>query len=134
MLVNFQPEAMPRAVEESHASASAHLRCKTALGEKFLDRLVNRHSIDSRLDSLQSQRLTGFHRLPKLSLGLGGASAQNRSGHVAKISGLRIARKNIEDNQRVCVKRPVASFMRITRLVAAGRSEERRGGEEWISR
>src|SRR6266513_2032239 len=99
MLVNLQSETVPGAVKESHASASAHFRRETAFGEQFLNRLVNRHPIDSRLDSLQSERLTGFHRLPKLSLGFARASAQNRSGHVAKISGLRIARKNIEDNQ-----------------------------------
>src|SRR4029077_634562 len=99
MLVNFQPKTMPGAVKESDASASPHLSRKTALSEKFLDRLVNRHPIDTCLDSLQSERLTGFYRFPELALGFAGASAQHRPGHVAKISGLRVARKNIEDDQ-----------------------------------
>src|SRR5882724_5629912 len=99
MLVNFQPKSMPGAMKESDASASAHFSRKTAFSEKFLDRLVNRHPIDSRLDTLQSERLTGFYRFPKPPLAFARASAQHRPGHIAKISGLRIARKNIEDNQ-----------------------------------
>ena len=99
MLVNFQPKAMPGAVKESDPPASAHLSRKTAFSEKFLDRLVNRHPIDSCLDSLQSERLTGFYRFPKFTLAFAGASAQHRPGHVTKISGLRVARENIEDDQ-----------------------------------
>src|SRR5439155_12431472 len=110
----------PGAVKESDAPPSAHLSQKTAFSKKFLDCLVNGHPIDSCLDSFQSERLTGLHCLPKLPLRLARASAQNRSSHIAKISGLRIAWKNIEDNQRVCVKRTVAPLMRITCLVAAG--------------
>src|SRR6266498_6084255 len=99
MFVNFQSQAVPGAVEESNAPASAHFSRKTAFGEELLNRLVNHHPIDSRLDFLQSERLAGFHRVPKLTLAFTRPSAQNRSGHVAKISGLRIAWKNIEDNQ-----------------------------------
>src|SRR5439155_15929095 len=120
VLVNLQPKTMPGAVKESDAPPSAHLSRKTAFSKKFLDCLVNGHPIDSCLDSFQSERLTGLHCLPELPLRLARASAQNRSSHIAKISGLRIAWKNIEDNQRVCVKRTVAPFMRITCLVAAG--------------
>src|SRR5438067_730043 len=93
MLVDFQPKTMPGAVKESDTPASAHFSWKTALGEKFLNRLVNRHPIDSRLDSLQSKRLTGLHCIPKLSLSFARASAQNRARHVAKISRLRVARR-----------------------------------------
>src|ERR1700745_1250451 len=99
MLVNFQPKAMPGAVEESDASPSAHFSRKTAFSEKFLDCLVNRHPIDSRPDFFQSKRLTGFRGLPKLSLRFARAAAQKGPGHVAKISSLRVARKDIEDNQ-----------------------------------
>src|SRR5438132_7616468 len=120
MFVDFQPKTMPGAVKESDAPTSAHFSWKTALGEKFLNRPVNRHPIDSCLDSLQSKRLTGLHGIPKLSLSFARASAQNRARHVAKISRLRVARKNIEDNQRVRVKRTVTPLMGITRLVAAG--------------
>src|SRR5437016_1442656 len=56
MLVNFQPKSMPGAMKESDPSASAHLSRKTPFSEKFLDRLVNRHPINSCLDSLQRQR------------------------------------------------------------------------------
>src|SRR3979490_754033 len=99
MLVNFQSKPMSGAVEESDAPASAHSGLKTAFGEKFLDRLVNRHPIDSCLDSLQRERLTGFYRFPELTLSFARASAHHRPGHVAKISGLRVAWKDIEDNQ-----------------------------------
>src|SRR5207247_9316229 len=99
MLVNFQPKAMPGAVKESDPPASAHFSRETAFSEKFLDRLVNRHPIDSRLDSLQSERLTGFYRFPKFTLTLARAPAQHGPGHIAKISDLRVAWTNIEHNQ-----------------------------------
>src|SRR5437764_1422565 len=84
---------------QDYGSPSAHLSRKTAFSEKFLDRLVNCHPIDSCLDSLQRERLTGFYCFPQLTLAFAGTSAQHRAGHVAKISGLRVAWKNIEDNQ-----------------------------------
>src|SRR5262249_3013761 len=120
MLVNFQPEAMPGAVKESHAPTFAYFSRKTALTEKFLNCFVNRHPIDARLDFLQGKRLTPFHRLQSLALGFGGASPKDRSRNIAEVSALRIAWKNIEDNQRISVKRPAAAVMRVTRLVAAG--------------
>src|SRR4029077_16698529 len=94
----------------------------TAFSEKFLDRLVNRHPIDSGPNSLQRERLTGFYCFPKLTLAFAHASAQHRPGHVAEISGLRVAWKNIEDNQRIGVKRTVAPLMRSARLNATGDS------------
>src|SRR5262245_62146554 len=116
MLVNFQPETMPGAVKESNAPASAYSSLKTALVEEFLDCFVNRHPIDARFDSLQSKRLTGFHRFPKLALGFARPSSQDRSCHIAEISGLCIAWKNIEDNQRIGVTRFVAAIMPNTSL------------------
>src|SRR6202035_487256 len=99
MLVNLEAQTMPGAVKESDASASAHFSRKTAFSEKFLYRLVNRHSIDSCLDSLQSEGLTGFYGFPKLTLAFTRASAQHGPGHIAKVSGLRVAWKNIENDQ-----------------------------------
>src|SRR5437660_11087541 len=99
MLVNFQPKSMPGAMKESDPSTSAHLSRKTPFSEKFLDRLVNRHPIYSCLDSLQRQRLTGSYRFPKLTLAFPRSSAQHRPSHVAKVSGLRVAWKNIQANQ-----------------------------------
>src|SRR5213594_333490 len=108
MLMNFQSQPMTGAVKKSHASALANFGRETASGEKFLDRLMNRHSIHASFDLPQGQRLPSFHRFPKLSLCVARAPAQDRAGHVAKISGLRIAWKDIQDN----------------------RSEERRVGKE----
>src|SRR5438876_11824866 len=100
MLVNFQPKTMPGAMKESDPSASAHLSRKTALTETFLDRLVNCHPIDSCLDSLQRERLTGLYCFPQLTLAFAGTSAQPRAGHAAKLSGLLCAWRNSEDHQR----------------------------------
>src|SRR5438093_11790536 len=118
MLVNFQPKTMPGAMKESDPSASAHLSRKTAFSEKFLDRLVNCHPIDSCLDSLQRERLTGFYCFPQLTLAFAGTSAQHRAGHVAKISGLRVAWTKIEDNQLIRKKRNIGRLMWIACLVA----------------
>src|SRR5262245_17651614 len=126
MLVDFQPKAMPGAVEEADPSAFANFSRKTVFREKFLDCRVNRHPVDPCLDSLQSERLASFHRLPKLTLRIAGPSAQNRSGHVTKIPCLRISRKNIEDNQRIGVKRTVTPLMRVTGLVATRDNRPRR--------
>src|SRR5438132_14027259 len=98
MLVNFQPKSMPGAMKESDPSASAHLSRKTPFSEKFLDRLVNRHPINSCLDSLQRQRLTGFYRFPNLTLAFARASAHHRPSHVGKISGPRDAWQERQEN------------------------------------
>src|SRR6266550_2726099 len=99
MLMNFQSQPVTGAVKKSHSSALANFSRETPAGEKFLDRLVNRHSIHASFDSLQGQCLPSFHRFPEFSLRVARASAQNGAGHVAKISGLRAARENIQNNQ-----------------------------------
>src|SRR5436309_13706987 len=99
MLVNFQTKSMTSAMKESDASAFANPGRKTAAGEKFLDRLVDRHPVHTGFDPFQSKCLPGFHRVPKLSLRVARASAHDRAGHVAEISGFRIARKDIQDDQ-----------------------------------
>jgi len=49
MLVDFQSQDHDRYHEKSHAPALANLGRKPAVGEKFLDRVVNRHSIKRQL-------------------------------------------------------------------------------------
>src|SRR5438445_13604596 len=109
---------MTSAMKESDAPAFANPSRKTAPGEKFLDRLMNRHPIDASFDLFQSQGLPSFHRFPKFSLRVARASAQNRAGHVAEISCLPVARENIQDNQLIRVKRSVAALVRVAGLVA----------------
>src|SRR5207247_5497648 len=110
-------------VKESNAPALANLRWKATLGEELLNCLVNCHSIHSRFDLFQSEGLPGFYCFPKLSLGIARAPAENGPRHVAKIARFRVARENIQDNQRVRVKRTKAALMRITGLVADGAAQ-----------
>src|SRR5467141_475603 len=117
MLMNFQSQPVTGAVKKSDSSALANFSRETPAGEKFLDRLVNRHSIHASFDSLQGQCLPSFHRFPKFSLRVARASAQNGAGHVAKISGLRVARENIQNNQRIRVKRSESALMWIAGLI-----------------
>src|SRR5262252_8783055 len=99
MLMNFQAESMPSTVEKSDATPVAHFGWETATGEKFLNGFVNRHAVNARLDSLQGEGLPCFYRFPNFSLRVARASPQHRAGHIAEISGLRIAREHIENNQ-----------------------------------
>src|SRR6266699_78862 len=119
MLVHLESEPMACPMEESNSPPFAHLRRKTALCEEFLNSLVNRHSIDSRLDFLQSKPLPGFHRFPKFSLRIDCSPTQKLASHVTEIACLRVARKNIENNQRVGMERTKAALVRIAGLVAA---------------
>src|SRR5271169_3301992 len=89
----------------------------TALLEQCLDRLVDLHSIHAILDLAQREFLSVFHRLPKFALSFAGATTHNGPGHVAPIAGLCVARKNIENDQRVRVKRTVTALVRIAALV-----------------
>src|SRR4029077_10885978 len=111
MLMNFQPESMTRAMKESHPSTLANLGRETATDEEFLDRLVNRHPIDASFDFLYCEGLATFHSFPKFSLCVGGAPAQHCACHVAKISGLRVTREDIQNNQRIRVQRSEAALM-----------------------
>src|SRR5438067_4108137 len=118
MLVNFQAQAVTCAVKKSYAPATANFSRETTAGEKFLDSFMNCHSVDASLDSCQGQCLPGFYCVPTFSLRLACASAQHRPRHVAKISGLRVTRKNIQNNQRICVQRPKAALVRVASLIA----------------
>src|SRR5438876_5720321 len=111
---------MPRAVKKSDVLSPPHFGRKTALAKQILDRLMNRHSIHARPDFFQRECLTGFDRLPKFSLCFAGASSQNRARHIAEVSGFGVARENIENDQRVGVKRAKTALVRIACLFAAG--------------
>src|SRR6266496_4500468 len=107
-------------MEKSDAPTFAHLGRKTALGEEILNGFMNCHPIDSCLDLLQSQRLAGFHCIPKFALGVACAPAQNRPGHVAKVAALGVPRENVENDEGVGIKRTESALVRITGLIAAG--------------
>src|SRR5579864_2230453 len=114
-------------MEKSDVHAIPDFGRIASLFEQRLDGLVNRHSIDAVFDFTQRQFLPILHRLPKFALGLAGLSANNGSGHVAPITGLRVAWKNIENDQRVRVKQTVSTFVWIARLITTG--DDRVGGE-----
>src|SRR5216117_1034688 len=120
MLVDLEPKPMACPMKESNSPAFAHLRRKTTLCKEFLNCFMNRHPIDSRLDLLQSKRLPGFHRFPKSSLRLARTPAQHGASHVTEVPGLRVARKNVKNDQRVRVERTKAALVRIAPLIAAG--------------
>src|SRR5947209_5305657 len=103
MFVNLETQAMPCAVKKSYAPPAANFGRETTAAKKFLDSFVNCHSVDPGLDPSQSQRLSCFHCVPKFSLRLACTSAQHRSRQIAKISGLRVTRKDVQNNQRICV-------------------------------
>src|SRR5437660_927788 len=46
--------------------------------------------------------------------------------HVAPITGLRVAREDVENDQRVRVKRTMTAFVRIARLISASNDRVRR--------
>src|ERR1700730_12787099 len=108
---------MSRPMKKSDLAALSHFGGIAALREKFLDCVVNFHPIHARLDSFQSQRLSGFHCLPKFSLRVARPSAHNCQSDVAKIAGPHVARENIENDQRTRVKRPIAAFMWVACLI-----------------
>src|SRR6185369_3352864 len=120
MLVDLQSQPVSRPMEKSNSPAFANLRRKTTVCEELLNCLVNRHPIHARLDLFQSQRLPSLHRVPKLALRLARAPPQDGASHVAKIAGLRVARKNIENDERVRIESTRSALMRITRLIATG--------------
>src|SRR5882762_8360395 len=119
MFMNFQPKPMTRAMKESHSSPLANLGRETAAREKLLDRFVNLHSINASLDFLQRQCLPSFHSFPKFSLRVARAPAHDCACQIAKISGLRVTWKDIQNNQRIRVQRSEAALMWIAGLIAA---------------
>src|SRR5947199_80973 len=61
-----------------------------------------------------------FTPSPHLPLLFAGPTAYHCSRHVAPVAGLGVARKNIENDQRTCLERTDAAFMRLARLIATG--------------
>src|SRR4051812_31815419 len=111
---------MTGAMEEPDPSAFPHLSGKSPLRKQVLDRLMDDGSIDSGFDPSKRKRLTCLDRVPQLPLSFTRATTDPRSGHVAKIAGLGITRKDIENDQRIGEKRTRSALVRITPLIATG--------------
>src|SRR5262245_55873885 len=52
IFVDFQTEPVASTMEKSDAPAVPHFGRETATGEQFLDRFVNRHAVNTGLDSV----------------------------------------------------------------------------------
>src|ERR1044071_8469219 len=120
MFMNFQTESMAGTVEKSNAPAIAHFGLEPATGKKFLNRFVNRHSVNAGFNFLEREGLARFHRFPEFSLRFARAAAQHSTCHVAEVSGFPVAGENVEDDERICVERAVTSFVRVAGLIASG--------------
>src|ERR1041384_820258 len=120
LLVNFEPEPVAGPVEKSNILAVANFSRITALFEQGLDRLVDFHSVDAFLDFAERELLSFQNGLPKFALRVARFSSHHRSRHVAPVTRLCVARKNIEDDQRVREERTMPALVRIGRLIAAG--------------
>ena len=118
--MDLQPQAMTRAVKKSNLTPIADFGRKTPIGEKLLHFVVQLQAIHTRLHFSQRQLLPCAHRLPKPALLFTRAPAHNRPRHIAEVTCLRITRKDIEDDERICFQRAEPALMRIARLIAAG--------------
>src|SRR5437016_3658791 len=110
IFVNLKSEPVSGAVEKSHVLSFSNFSRVAALFEKRLDRLVNYHSVDPGFDFAKREFLSVFDGLPEFALRIARASSNNRARHVAPITALGIARKNIENDQRVREKRTRAAL------------------------
>ena len=118
--MNLQAEPVAGAVKKSDVLAFADFGRIAALLEKRLDSFVNFHSVDPGSDFAKRELLPLFHRFPKFALRIVRSSADNSPRHIAPVAGLGVARKNIENDQRVRGKRTEAALVRIAGLIAAG--------------
>ena len=124
--MNLQAESVTGPVEKSDILSFPDLGRISAVLEKLLDRLVNFHSVDAGFDFSKCESLSLFHSFPKFALCLACSSAHNCPRQIAPITGLGVAREDIEDDQRVRVERTESALMRITSLIAAGDDRVRR--------
>src|SRR6202023_1782484 len=120
IFVDFQAQAVTGAVKESDVYSFPDFGRITALVEQRLDRLVDLHSIHAIFDFAQREFLAVLYGLPKFALRLARAPAHNCPRHVAPIASLRVARENIEYDQRVRIQRTEATLVWIACLVSAG--------------
>src|SRR5438132_5911454 len=118
--MNFQPKTVARPVKESNTAPFAYFSWKASLGEQILDRLVDSGAVRAILDPLQRQLLPRLHCLPELALRFASAPANHRPSEIAKVAGFRIARKHIENDERISLEGAGAALMWITCLIAAG--------------
>jgi hypothetical protein len=97
---------MPRPVEKPDLPATPNFRRKTTVGEKLLHLVVQLQSIHARLHFLQRQRLALAHCIPEPALRFTRASPHDRPRHVAEVAALRVARKDVENDERIRFQRP----------------------------
>src|SRR5437762_6761489 len=99
--MDFQSKAVTRAVKKSNLAPIADFRRKTSIGEKLLHLVVHLQAIHPCLHFSQRERLPGAHRLPKSALFFTRPPAHDRPRHIAEVTCLCIARKDIEDDERI---------------------------------
>ena len=126
IFMDLQAEPVAGAVEKSNVLPFANFGGIAALLEKHLDRLVNFHSVDPGFDFSERELLAFLHGLPELALRVTSASAHDGARQIAPVTGLRVARENIEDDQRIRVERTDPALVRIASLIAAGHDGVRR--------
>ena len=105
ILVNFKTEAVTCSVKETDPSALTHLGWEPAFHEQILNPFVNRSAVSPGLNLAKSQCLSGFNSVPQSPLGFAGPSADDGSSQIAEVSGFRISREHIENDQRIGLKR-----------------------------
>src|SRR5260370_39199434 len=120
IFMDLQADPMAGAVEKSNVFPFSYFGGIAALLEKLLDRLVNFHSVHPGFDFSERELLPCLHCLPELAVRVTSASAHDGARQIAPVTGLRVARENIEDDQRIRVERTEPALVRIASLIAAG--------------
>ncbi len=87
---------------------------------------MNFHSVDPGFDFPERELLPCLHGLPELALRVTRASAHDGARQIAPVTGLRVTRENIEDDQRIRIERTEPALVRIASLIAAGHDGVRR--------
>ena len=118
--MDFQPQPVAGAVKKSLHASVALAGVVAALREKLQDALMNFRRRGSGADFLQRDFLPVKDGVVKFFHGLARAPAHDGARDVAEIAGLLRARENIEDDRLMRAQRPVAAFVRVAALFAAG--------------
>src|SRR5205085_375344 len=112
VFMDLQSETVTRPVEKPNLPAVANFRRETAIGKELLYLVVQFKAVHAWLHFLQRELLPFPHRLPESSLRFTRAAAHHRPRHVAEVTALRVARKDVENNQRIRLQRPGSSLVR----------------------
>ena len=118
--VDFESEAMTKAMEKATPAAALDFGGESGLREELSDFVLQGCAIDTGFESPEGVLLTLQAKVPEVALGVIGFAPDDRSCDVAEVAGFGIAGKDVEDDEFVGEQGTCSARVGVASLFPAG--------------